>query len=353
MISRPYYLVAGPCSAETEAQVLETAYALKGLGIDAFRAGVWKPRTRPGSFEGLGEQALPWLNKVQKECGFKIAVEVANASHVQLALQYGIDILWVGARTTVNPFSVQEIAEALRGVQMPVWVKNPVNPELSLWMGAIERLKQAGIQEIGAIHRGFSTFTKGPFRNEPLWSIPIELKRLAPELALLCDPSHIGGNPAYIPSIAQKALDLEMSGLMIETHHQPNQAWSDAEQQITPQDLIKIIDQLIVRKSSTDDSMFEYKMQGFRTEIDQLDANLLDILAQRMKIVEEIGLSKKDWAVTILQINRWDEVFRERILEALKRNISQNFAEQLFQLIHDESIRIQTEIMNQSIEKDK
>ncbi|MDA7768373.1 bifunctional 3-deoxy-7-phosphoheptulonate synthase/chorismate mutase type II, partial [Flavobacteriales bacterium] len=304
-------VIAGPCSAESREQVLTTA---KGLVNKAtvFRAGIWKPRTRPNSFEGVGEKALPWLNDVKAETGLQVATEVATAQHVEACLKANIDILWIGARTTVNPFYVQEIAEALKGVDISVMVKNPLHPELSLWMGALERLNQVGINRLSAIHRGFFTLEKSAFRNEPKWELPIKLKRLAPDLPIICDPSHISGSPQMLAEVSQTAMDLNMDGLMIETHYNPSLALSDAQQQITPEKLGELLDNLILRSSTHPNAQFRSALNKLRMEIDSIDKKLVEIVGQRTEIVKEIGRYKKENAVTILQIERWFEILKSR-----------------------------------------
>ncbi|MCE3008694.1 MAG: bifunctional 3-deoxy-7-phosphoheptulonate synthase/chorismate mutase type II [Bacteroidetes bacterium] len=343
-------IIAGPCSAETEEQVLETARLLRKHIPEAsyFRAGVWKPRTRPGQFEGAGAEALPWLQRVRQEFGFKLAVEIANAEHASLALEHGIDLLWLGARTTVNPFSVQEVADALAGHEGPVLVKNPINPDLGLWMGALERLERAGIRQLGAIHRGFSTTGKTPYRNEPQWHLPIELKRQMPNLPLLCDPSHIAGSRARIPELCQRALDLQMDGLMIETHPTPEAAWSDAAQQLRPEDLQEILARLVVRREKSEEISYEVQMEEYRKRIDQIDQELIHLLAERMDISRMIGHLKKRQQVTILQLKRWDEMIRSRLELAQDLGLEADFGQTLFQLIHEQSINRQNQIMNRT-----
>jgi chorismate mutase len=299
-------IISGPCSAETEKQVIATAIELaKTNRVNVLRAGIWKPRTRPNTFEGVGEKGLAWLKKAGVETGLPVATEVANAQHVDACLKNGIDILWIGARTTVNPFSVQEIADAVKGVDIPVFVKNPINPDLQLWMGALERINNAGITKIAAIHRGFSSFEKTPFRNAPKWEIAIELKTICPELDIICDPSHIAGNRALLPFIAQKALDLDMNGLMIESHIHPQTALSDASQQITPDALFQMLNELTIRESTSINKEFKSQLESLRTMIDELDEEIIQKMASRMKIAEKIGEYKKENNVTILQVKRW------------------------------------------------
>lgn len=340
-------LIAGPCSAETEEQLVATAHLLANTGrVSALRAGIWKPRTRPGEFEGIGSIGLEWLKRAKAETGLPTTVEVATGKHVDEALKAGVDILWVGARSTVNPFTVQEIADALKGVDVPVMVKNPVNPDLSLWIGAIERINNAGITKLAAIHRGFSSYEKTAFRNEPMWDIAINLKTLAPDLPLICDPSHISGNRDLIGYISQKALDLDMQGLMIESHIDPSVAWTDAKQQVTPAALNEIIHHLTLRKADIKNSELKDKLAELRNQIDKIDDLVIQKMAERMNIVEQIGIYKKANDVTILQVNRWDEILRKGINYGKALKLSPEFTEKLLELIHSESIRKQTEIMN-------
>lgn len=340
-------LIAGPCSAETEEQLLSTAQLLAQTGrVAVLRAGIWKPRTRPGEFEGVGSIGLAWLQKAKAETGLPTAVEVANAKHVEEALAAGVDVLWVGARSTVNPFTVQEIADALKGADVPVLVKNPVNPDLSLWCGALERINNAGITKLAAIHRGFSSFEKTAFRNEPMWELAIQLKTLAPELPIFNDPSHICGNRELISYIAQKALDLDMQGLMIESHIDPSVAWTDAKQQLTPAALSELIGRLTLRQAESNDNKFVDKLTELREKIDKIDDQIIQKMAERMKVVEKIGEYKRDSGVTILQVSRWDEILQKRSDFAKALNLELDFVGKLLELIHNESIRKQTEIMN-------
>jgi chorismate mutase len=340
-------VIAGPCSAETEEQLIATAHLLAKTGkISALRAGIWKPRTRPGEFEGIGSIGLEWLNRAKKETGLPITVEVANAKHVEEALAAGVDILWIGARSTANPFTVQEIADALRGVDIPVMIKNPVNPDLSLWIGALERINQAGITKLAAISRGFSSYEKSPFRNEPMWELAIQLKTLCPELPIICDPSHICGNRELIPYISQKALDLEMNGLMIESHIDPSVAWTDAKQQLTPSALSDLIDNLTVRHHEPKSQVVSDKLAELRKDIDKIDDLLIQKIAERMGIVEKIGEFKRDNDITILQLNRWDEIINKRAEFAKALKLDTEFTTKLLELIHAESIKRQTKIMN-------
>lgn len=339
------FLIAGPCSAETEQQVMATALALKPYNPQLFRAGIWKPRTRPGAFEGVGETALKWLQNVQREVGLKAIVEVATAKHIELCLKHEIHALWIGARSTVNPFTVQEIADALKGVDIPIVIKNPVNPDLNLWVGAIERIYNAGIKKIIAVHRGFSSYDQSKYRNEPTWEIPIELKRIFPHLFLLCDPSHITGNSQKIAAVAQKALDLNFDGLMIETHIDPNKAWSDKAQQITPEELGKLLLQLIIRQTVTTDILFNLQLENLRTVIDSFDKDLIQILMKRMRVSAEIGQLKSENNITILQAERWAEIFHTRKEIAQQINVNPELVYEIFKLIHRESIKIQNEVM--------
>lgn len=345
------FLVSGPCSAESEAQVLEIAKQLQPLNPQLFRAGIWKPRTRPGAFEGIGKVGLTWMQKVKEQYGYKTAVEVATAQHVEDCLKHDINVLWIGARSTVNPFTVQEIADALKGVDIPVMIKNPVNPDLNLWVGAIERIYNSGVKKIIAIHRGFSSFNKSKYRNEPMWEIPIELKRIFPDLFIICDPSHITGKRENIPAVAQKAMDLNFDGLMLESHYDPDNAWSDQAQQVTPIQLSEILAQLIIRNISSDDANFNNSLEELRGIIDRVDRDLVNILRERMNISEQIGLLKKENNITILQPERWAEIFNSRQELAQQLQLNPEIIYQIFQLIHAESIRRQTEVMNKAIKK--
>ncbi len=345
-------IISGPCSAETEEQMVATAKQIAATGkVHALRAGIWKPRTRPGQYEGAGEEGLKWLISAKQETGLPVTTEVANAAHVEACLKAGVDILWVGARTTVNPFSVQEVADALKGVDIPVMVKNPINPDVELWLGAFERLNKAGITKMAAIHRGFSSFEKGPFRNAPMWDLAIELKTRIPELDMICDPSHIAGNRDLISFVSQKALDLDMAGLMIESHINPDAAWSDAKQQVTPAALSKIIDELVVRTQTTDNKVFKDTLSILREQIDQLDDEIMQKLSARMKISEKIGQYKKENNVTILQVNRWEEIIKTRIALCRAMGLNDEFTSDLLKLIHHESIQVQTKVMNKVAER--
>lgn len=341
-------LIAGPCGAETREQILETAKQISEIpGIQLFRSGIWKPRTRPNSFEGVGEQGLLWLKEVKEKYNLKTTVEVANAHHAELALKHSVDVLWIGARTTVNPFSVQEIADAIKGVDIPVMIKNPIHVDLQLWMGAIERINNAGINKIAAVHRGFHPASGGSkYRNKPMWEIAIELKTLLPNLPIICDPSHISGKRDLIQSVAQKALNLGMNGLMIESHIDPAKALSDAEQQLTPHDLKELLSKLTFPKTISTDAEFTNKLNNFRQIIDEIDEELINILRKRISVIEDIGLYKKDHNITVFQLERWQEILRTRSQLAEKLGLSRNHIEKLCQLLHDESIRVQNEVMN-------
>jgi chorismate mutase len=342
---RPF-VVAGPCSAETREQVLETAEGLKDLNVDLLRAGVWKPRTRPGKFEGIGEEAIAWLKEAGNLIGKPVTVEVASAAHVELALKGGVDVLWIGARTTVNPFMVQEIANALKGTDVPVLVKNPVNPDVELWIGAIERFQSVGLTKLGAIHRGFSTFQKSPFRNSPNWNIPIELKRRMPDVPIICDPSHICGNRELLGEVAQKAIDLNMDGLMLETHRDPSKAWSDAEQQVTPKELERILSELVWRNPNSLDLEVKAKLEELRAAIDGLDRDILDLLIDRLEISRKIGEYKREHNITILQHQRWNEILHDREAYIQGKQLSPRFLYKFLEAIHEESIQQQTNVMN-------
>ncbi|OXB03951.1 bifunctional 3-deoxy-7-phosphoheptulonate synthase/chorismate mutase type II [Flavobacterium pectinovorum] len=339
-------VIAGPCSAETEDQVLKIAHELKDSKVSVFRAGIWKPRTRPGGFEGVGEIGLKWLQKAKKETGLLMGTEVATAAHCKLALEHDIDVLWVGARTTANPFAVQEIADTLKGTDKIVLVKNPVNPDLALWLGGVERLHMAGIEKLGVIHRGFSTYEKTKYRNIPEWQIAIELQNKFPDLPLIIDPSHITGDRKMIFEVTQEALDLNYDGMIIETHYDPDNAWSDAAQQVTPDTLKQIIKDLTIRKTDDTTDQYTQKMTKLRANIDVLDANLLELLGKRMKVADEIGQVKKDANVAILQNNRWNEILGKMILEGEKKGLTEEFVLRMFKAIHQESIGHQEKIFN-------
>lgn len=335
-------VIAGPCSAETEEQVLETAKQLAAQGIKIFRAGIWKPRTKPGGFEGVGTVGLPWLKRVKEETGMYVATEVANQYHVFEALKYGVDILWIGARTAANPFSMQEIADALKGVDIPIFIKNPVNPDLELWIGAVERIYNAGIRKIGVIHRGFSAYDKRIYRNLPQWHIPIELRRRFPNLPIICDPSHIGGKRDLIAPLSQQAMDLGFDGLIIESHCNPDNAWSDASQQVKPDVLAYILDMLIVRETSQSTE----NLNELRRQIDELDNQLLDLLAKRMRVSREIGQYKKEHDMPVLQTARYDEILSKRVSQAQDMDMDGEFMKTILAAIHEESIRQQMVIIN-------
>lgn len=340
-------IISGPCSAETEEQVMETAVQLGALQkIDLFRAGIWKPRTRPNSFEGVGEQALPWLKNAGDAIGVPVCTEIANALHVDAALKAGVDVLWLGARTTVNPFSVQEIADALKGVDIPVMVKNPINPDLELWMGAIERIQLSGIKNITAVHRGFSSFEKTVYRNVPMWEIPIELKLKMPSIPIVCDPSHICGNRDLLASVSQKAMDLAMDGLMLESHINPSEAWSDAAQQVTPKVLGELLSGIVARHEVADSIEIIGRLEKFRSEIDQLDEKIILEFSKRMEIAREIGRYKKENDITILQTDRWKEIYKARKSMAVELGLNESFIEVLLTAIHKESIKQQNDVMN-------
>ncbi len=339
------FVIAGPCSAETEEQLLNIAHQLKNTDTSVLRAGIWKPRTRPGNFEGVGELGLKWLQRAKEETGLLTATEVANSSHVDLALQYDVDVLWVGARTTVSPFIVQEIAEAVKGTDKIILVKNPVNADLALWLGAVERFYKVGIQKLGVIHRGFSTYEKTRYRNNPEWQIPIDLQNRFPDLPLILDPSHIAGRRDILFELCQTALDLNYDGLMVETHFDPDRAWSDAEQQITPKALIQMMADLKVRKAEGDAIEFKNRLQTLRTQIDLVDDQIIDLLGKRMKIVDGIGDLKKKNNVAILQVKRWNEIMKRMISEGRQNQLSEEFVLRIFKAIHQESINHQKKAM--------
>lgn len=340
-------IISGPCSAETEEQVLETATRLANTGkVDVLRAGIWKPRTKPGLFEGIGTRGLTWLAQAKKITGLPTTVEVATAKHVEDALHFDVDMLWVGARTTVNPFSVQEVADALRGVDIPVLIKNPINPDLELWTGGIERLQKVGLKQVGMIHRGFSSYGNTEFRNAPMWHLPIEMRRRFPDMLLVCDPSHICGNRHMLQDTAQKSIDLDFDGVMIESHIDPDNAWSDAKQQITPERLAEMLSALVWRNENTDATEFVTALAKLREQINHLDDELMTILSQRMKIADKIGQYKKDNNITILQTNRWNEILEKASLKGEKLGLSKEFITKYFDAIHLESINHQNKIMN-------
>ena len=338
---RPF-IIAGPCSAESEEQVMETATQLARNGCKIFRAGVWKPRTKPGGFEGHGEPALAWLKRVKEETGMLITTEVATPDHAEMAMKYGIDLLWVGARTTTNPFAMQALADSLRGTDITVLVKNPISPDLELWIGALERLNGAGIKRLGAIHRGFSSYDKTIYRNRPMWQIPIELRRRIPEMPIICDPSHIGGKRELIAPLFQQAMDLGTDGLIIESHCNPDVAWSDADQQITPDVLEKIVSHLIIR--DTTDTTEE--IAQLRQQIDELDNSVMDILAKRMQVCREIGQYKKEHNITVLQARRYNEILDKLGAQGAQCGMDADFVKKIYSAIHEESVRQQIDVIN-------
>ena len=335
-------VIAGPCSAESEEQVLQVATELRERGVSIFRAGIWKPRTRPGSFEGMGKEGLPWLARVKRELGMCITTEVATAEHVEQALGAGVDMLWVGARTTANPFAVQEIADALRGCDVPVMVKNPVNPDIELWIGAMERLNNAGITRLGAIHRGFSSYGEKCFRNAPQWQLPLELRRRFPNLPVLCDPSHIAGKRELILSLSQQAMDLNFDGLMVETHCNPYCALSDARQQVTPDELMVILGKLVHRVAAADNACF----QSYREHIDEIDRELMGLLSKRMEIAREIGELKREMGMMVFQPMRYNEIMERYVKFCADGRLEVDALREIFEIIHSESIRQQLSVMN-------
>ena len=339
-------VIAGPCSAESEDQMIETAKAISKQNIHIFRAGIWKPRTRPGSFEGIGNIGLQWLRKVKQETGMLTSTEVATVKHVYDALKAGVDILWIGARTTVNPFAVQDLADALQGVDIPVMIKNPINPDLELWIGAIERINKAGITKIAAIHRGFSSYEKSSFRNPPQWQIPIELRRRIRTLPIICDPSHICGNRELLQGVSQKAMDMNQDGLIIESHINPDKAISDAKQQLTPDNLEILLSKLVMREKSTDNPSFQNDLDELRGKIDEYDSNILNTIGERMEVAKMIGQIKKDNNVTVLQTGRWDEIVQKRVKQGTELGLSEDFVNKILKAIHQESINHQTELMS-------
>lgn len=340
-------IISGPCSAETEEQVLETAVRLHKTGkVDIMRAGIWKPRTRPGSFEGIGTKGLPWMQQAKKITGMPVAVEVATAKQVQDALHFDVDVLWIGARTTVNPFSVQEIADALRGVDVPVLIKNPINPDLELWIGAVERVAKAGIKQIGLIHRGFSSYGNTEYRNAPMWHLAIEMKRRNPDMMMINDPSHICGRRDILQEVAQKAIDLDFDGLIVESHIDPDKAWSDAKQQVTPERLAEMLDSIKWRKEDVANEAYHAALEKLRQQINHLDDELMQILGERMKTAEKIGQYKKDNNITILQTNRWNEILQRAFDRGEKIGLSKEFITKYFDAVHMESINHQNKILN-------
>ncbi|GAB4426509.1 MAG: bifunctional 3-deoxy-7-phosphoheptulonate synthase/chorismate mutase type II [Bacteroidia bacterium] len=339
--------IAGPCSAESEEQVMESCLGVARHDVQVLRAGIWKPRTRPNAFEGVGSVGLKWLKQAGEATGLPVCVEVANVKHVYEALRTGIDILWVGARTSANPFAMQEIADALEGVDIPVLVKNPISPDLGLWVGAFERLQRSGINKLAAIHRGFSFYGKSKYRNPPHWEIPLEFKRLQPEIPLICDPSHICGTRELLFEVAQKALDLNFDGLMIESHVTPDKALSDAKQQVTPDRLGEMLRSLVHRQEGSDDPVFLNQLEALREEIDRIDHRLIDVLAERMRIAEQIGAFKRENNITIFQSSRWSEILDDRLGYGTPKGLSADILTEILQMVHKESIRHQTRVMNQ------
>lgn len=335
-------VIAGPCSAETEEQVMETAMDLAKNGVRIFRAGIWKPRTKPGGFEGVGSVGLTWLQEVKKETGMLVATEVANKQHVEEALNAGVDVLWIGARTSANPFAMQEIADSLVGADVPVLVKNPVNPDLELWIGAMQRIYNAGIRQIGAIHRGFGAYGKHLYRNMPQWHIPIELRRRMPELTLICDPSHIGGKRELVAPLSQQAMDMGFDGLIVESHCDPDSAWSDKSQQVTPEVLNFILNMLVVR----DTTQTTESLTLLRQQIDQIDNDLLEALSKRMRISREIGQYKKEHSMPVVQTGRYDDILNSRAAAAEELGMNGDFMKTVYQAIHEESVRQQIEVLN-------
>lgn len=339
-------VIAGPCSAETEEQVLKIAHQLKDTDVSYLRAGVWKPRTRPGMFEGVGSLGLTWLQKARAETGMKICTEVANAAHVKLALEHDVDLLWIGARSTVSPFIMQEIADALQGTDKPVLIKNPVNPDLALWLGGIERIYKSGVKNIGAIHRGFSTYQKSKYRNIPEWQLAIEFQNKYPDIPLINDPSHITGKRDMIMEVSQEALDLNFDGLMIETHYDPENAWSDAAQQVTPDTLVQIMKDLKIRKEGSSEEDYNKTLNNLRAQIDVVDNQILDLLGKRMQAACGIGELKKTKNVAVLQSKRWNEILGKMVLEGEQHGLSEEFILRMFKAVHQESINHQEKIIN-------
>ncbi|GAB2460411.1 cytochrome c4 [Hymenobacter qilianensis] len=347
LTSKKPLLISGPCSAETEEQLLDTCNQLAQTGrVDMLRAGIWKPRTKPGGFEGIGTKGLPWLQKAREQTGLPVMVEVATPKHVEDSLAFEMDVLWIGARTTVNPFSVQAVADALRGTDVPVFIKNPINPDVELWAGAVERLAKAGVKQIGLIHRGFSSYGNTEYRNAPLWQLPIEMKRRMPELPLICDPSHICGRRDLLADVAQKAIDLDFDGLMLESHRDPDQAWSDAAQQVTPTNLVALLDHLIWRHETTDKQEFLTVLAKLRDQINHIDDEIMQLISSRMAVAEKIGTYKKENDITILQPNRWNEILDRGVKKGAKLGLTKDFILKYFDAIHLESINRQNRVMN-------
>lgn len=346
--SKKPLIISGPCSAETEMQTLETCRKVAATGmVDVLRAGIWKPRTRPGSFEGVGVRGLAWMARAKEETGLPIAIEVATSKHVENALEFGVDILWLGARTTVNPFSVQDIADALRGVKVPVMIKNPMNPDVELWQGAVQRIQAVGVEEIGLIHRGFSVFGSQPYRNNPMWHIAIEMRRRMPELPMICDPSHICGAREYLKEVSQRSADMNYDGLIIESHINPCEAWSDAAQQLTPSALKELLTSIKWRNNDTENPEYQIALEELRGQIDHLDAELLQVLAKRMSVAEKIGVVKRENNVAILQTNRWSDILERVKKQSERLSLSEDFLIKVLDAIHVESINKQNNIMNQ------
>ena len=337
--------IAGPCSAETEEQVMETAKGLNDFGIHVYRAGIWKPRTHPGSFEGVGTQGLKWLRRVKQELGMKVCTEVASEKHVLECIKYGVDIVWVGARTSANPFLMQEIADALEGTDIPVLVKNPVNPDLDLWIGALERLNRAGLRKLGVIHRGFSTSASIPYRNDPSWKIAIELRTRYPQMAFFADPSHMAGDRKYLQELSQRAMDLGLDGLMVESHCNPDAAWSDAKQQLTPAALQNLLESLIIRENTSENEAYREGIDALRARIDVIDENLLKLLKDRMGVSQAIGQYKREHNVAILQAGRWEQLLADMVARAGAMGISEQAITAIMTAIHDESVRVQNNVL--------
>ncbi|MBH2004225.1 MAG: bifunctional 3-deoxy-7-phosphoheptulonate synthase/chorismate mutase type II [Sphingobacteriia bacterium] len=347
LLTKRPLIISGPCSAETEEQVMQTAIRLAATGkVDILRAGIWKPRTRPGSFEGVGTKGLPWLQQARKATGLPVAIEVATGKQVEDALHFGVDVLWIGARTTVNPFSVQDVADALKGVDVPVLIKNPINPDLELWIGAVERVAKAGIQNIGLIHRGFSSYGNTEYRNAPMWHLAIEMKRRNPGMLMINDPSHICGRRDILAAVAQKAIDLDFDGLIIESHIDPDNAWSDAKQQVTPERLAEMLNSIKWRKEDINSEELHAQMEKMRSQINHLDDELMQLLGQRMKVAEQIGQYKKDNNITILQTNRWNEILERAFVKGEQLGLGKEFITKYFDAVHMESINHQNKIMN-------
>ncbi len=342
---RPF-VIAGPCSAESEEQVMDSARRLKAIGINVFRAGIWKPRTHPGSFEGVGTEGLKWLQRVKRELGMKISTEVAGEKHVLECLKYGVDLVWLGARTTANPFLVQEIAEALGGADIPVLVKNPVNADIGLWVGALERLNAAGLRKLGVIHRGFSSITETKYRNDAGWQVALELRSREPSLPFFCDPSHLGGSRDYLPELSQRAMDLGLDGLMIESHCSPSSALSDADQQIVPEELKVLLESLVVRQADSDNASYRENIDQLRSQIDVIDENLISLLASRMDLSRRIGECKRDSNIAIVQASRWDSVLAGVVRLGAEKGLTPAFVTAIFNAIHEASVDVQNLVLN-------